>query len=125
MVDEHNGVTRRVTDFVKDSAHNVWLAGLGFWAKAERNGSEMFEQLVKDGEKIESKVKEKDLFGGRIERTQERVNESITKLENVFDQRMAKTLNKLQIPSRRDIDGLKGQIDEIAENLQRYLDEKR
>jgi hypothetical protein len=35
---------------VKDSAHQIWLAGLGAFAKAQEEGTKVFDALVKEGE---------------------------------------------------------------------------
>jgi hypothetical protein len=34
---------------VKDSAQQIWLAGLGAFAKAQEEGTKVFEALVKEG----------------------------------------------------------------------------
>jgi poly(hydroxyalkanoate) granule-associated protein len=34
---------------MKDSAQHIWLAGLGAFAKAQEEGSKVFENLVKEG----------------------------------------------------------------------------
>ena len=36
----------QVARLVKDSAHQVWLAGLGAYARAEKQGSRLFDNLV-------------------------------------------------------------------------------
>ena len=40
---------------VKDSAQQIWLAGLGAFAKAQEEGSKVFEALVKEGLGIQRK----------------------------------------------------------------------
>ena len=34
---------------IKDSASQIWLAGLGAFAKAQEEGGKVFEALVKEG----------------------------------------------------------------------------
>ena len=39
---------------VKNSANQIWLAGLGAFAKAQQEGVKMFEALVAEGERFRS-----------------------------------------------------------------------
>jgi len=34
---------------IRDSANQIWLAGLGTFAKAQKEGGKIFEALVKEG----------------------------------------------------------------------------
>lgn len=40
---------------IRDSANQIWLAGLGAFSKAQQEGVEMFEALVAEGEKVQSR----------------------------------------------------------------------
>ena len=42
---------------VKDSAQQIWLAGLGAFAKAQEEGGKVFEALVKEGETIQARTR--------------------------------------------------------------------
>ena len=42
---------------VKESAQQIWLAGLGAFAKAQEEGGKVFDALVKEGESIQSKTR--------------------------------------------------------------------
>ena len=44
------------TDRIKDSAQQIWLAGLGACAKMQEEGSKAFEALVKDGASVQKKT---------------------------------------------------------------------
>ena len=48
----------KVAEKVKESANQIWLAGLGAYAKAEEEGSKLFDNLVHDGEKLETKTRQ-------------------------------------------------------------------
>ena len=47
--DKPDDKTDDKTDRIKDSAQQIWLAGLGAFAKMQQEGSKAFEALVKDG----------------------------------------------------------------------------
>ena len=42
---------------VKDSAHQIWLAGLGAFAKAQEEGGKVFDALVREGEGIQARTR--------------------------------------------------------------------
>ena len=42
---------------IKDSAGQIWLAGLGAFAKAQKEGVKVFELLVAEGEKFQEQTK--------------------------------------------------------------------
>ena len=45
----------KLSDTVRDSAQQIWLAGLGAFSKAQEEGAKVFEALVKDGKGREPK----------------------------------------------------------------------
>jgi len=50
--------TREVQKDVMESAHKIWLAGLGAMAVAEEEGSKLFKTLVDRGHDIEDRGRE-------------------------------------------------------------------
>jgi poly(hydroxyalkanoate) granule-associated protein len=113
---------------VKDSAQQIWLAGLGAFAKAQEEGGKVFETLVKEGLSIQRKTQVA---------AEEKISEATSKmanmatdisskaagqwdkLENIFEDRVAKALNKLGVPSSKDIDVLIARIEELNRNVQK------
>jgi poly(hydroxyalkanoate) granule-associated protein len=113
---------------VKDSAQQIWLAGLGAFAKAQEEGGKVFETLVKEGLSIQRKTQVA---------AEEKISEATSKmanmatdisskaagqwdkLENIFEDRVAKALNKLGVPSSKDIDVLIARIEELNANVQK------
>ncbi len=111
---------------VKESAQQIWLAGLGAFSKAQEEGNKVFETLVKEGVSIQRKTQ-----AVAEERISEATNKMTTmangitskatgqwdKLENIFEDRVAKALNKLGVPSAKDVDALIVRIDELNKNV--------
>src|SRR5437763_14587691 len=54
---QHTEKTKGLAKSVLDSSHQIWLAGLGAFAKAQEGGAKLFEGLVKQGEGIEAKTR--------------------------------------------------------------------
>lgn len=117
-----------LTGTVKDSAQQIWLAGLGAFAKAQEEGGKVFEALVKEGLSIQRKTQVA---------AEEKISEATSKmanmatdisskaagqwdkLENIFEDRVAKALNKLGVPSAKDIDVLIARIEELNRSVQK------
>ncbi len=107
---------------VKDSAQQIWQAGLGAFTRAQAEGTKAFEALVKEGTSIQRKTQAA---------AEEKINEATSKmstmatditskasgqwdkLENIFEERVAKAMNKLGVPSAKDVNALIARIDEL------------
>jgi len=118
---------------VKDSAQQIWQAGLGAFAKAQAEGTRAFEALVKEGTALQRKTQ--SAAEDRISEASHRMTHMATdisskasghwdKLENIFEERVAKALNKLGVPSAKDIQVLIAHIDELKLSVQKLSDEK-
>lgn len=107
---------------VKDSASQIWLAGLGAFAKAQEEGGKVFEALVKEGVSIQRKTQAvaEDKIG-EVSSRMTSVAGDITnkagqhwdKLETIFEERVAKALNRLGVPSNKDVEALIARIEEL------------
>jgi len=113
---------------VKESAQQIWLAGLGAFSKAQEEGGKVFETLVKEGLSIQRKtqaVAEEKIseatskMANMATDIQSKAGHQWDKLENIFEERVAKALNKLGVPSAKDVDALIARIDELNKNVQK------
>ena len=113
---------------VKESAQQIWLAGLGAFAKAQQEGSKVFEGLVKEGLSIQRKTQAvaEERIADATSRMSTMANDITSKatgqwdkLETIFEDRVARTLNKLGVPTSHDIDALIARIDELNRNVQK------
>ena len=109
---------------VRESAHLIWLAGLGAFAKVSSEGGKLFETLVKEGEKVEERTR--GATGGALEvakeqaeETRGRMVETWDKVEQIFEDRLTRVLGQLGVPGRDDLRELTQRIDA----LQAHLDE--
>jgi poly(hydroxyalkanoate) granule-associated protein len=122
------GPTPPFSDTIKDSAQQIWLAGLGAFAKAQEEGGKVFEKLVKEGVHIQrstqaaaeermadaaSKMSRMTGLAGDL------TEKAGDKLESIFEARVARALVKLGTPSSLDVQALQARIDaleaEVAE----------
>jgi poly(hydroxyalkanoate) granule-associated protein len=111
---------------IKDSAQQIWLAGLGAFAKAQAEGGKAFETLVKEGMSIQRKTQSvaEDRINEATSRVSNMANEIQSKaagqwdkLESLFEERVAKALGKLGVPSARDVDALIERIDALNQQV--------
>ena len=107
---------------VKESASQIWLAGLGAFGKAQAEGGKVFEALVREGTALQRRTQAA---------AEEKLSEATTrmasmagdlsskasgqwdKLETIFEERVARALNKLGVPSAKDVDALIARIDDL------------
>ena len=116
----------QLSSTVKDSAQQIWLAGLGAFAKAQEEGNKVFEALVKEGLSLQRKTQA--VAEEKISQASSRVTGMATdigsraagqwdKLETIFEDRVATALSKLGVPTSRDLDVLNARIDALAKSL--------
>ncbi len=113
---------------IKDSAQQIWLAGLGAFAKAQGEGGKVFETLVGEGMSIHRKTRafaEEKLgemtgkatkVAGDITR---QASDSWDKLENVFESRVERALGRLGVPTNKDIQALIERVDALNESVRK------
>ena len=111
---------------VKDSAQQIWLAGLGAFSKAQEEGGKVFEALVKEGvtlqRKTQSVAEEKigevtSKMSGMAGDVTAKAGQHWDKLESIFEERTARALGKLGVPSANDVAALNQRIDELSAQL--------
>jgi poly(hydroxyalkanoate) granule-associated protein len=113
------GLGENFTKMVKDSANQIWLAGLGAFAKAQEEGSKLFESLVKEGEEIESRTKK--AAEDKVEMAKNKTSDTWDKLEQVFEERVSRALSRLGVPTNDDIQSLSKRIEELNDNIKELI----
>ena len=108
---------------VKDSAQQIWLAGMGAFSKAQDERGKLFETLVKEGINLQKKTQ--GLAEDKINEVTGRMSamagtvtakagQNWDKLETIFEARTAKAMNKLGVPTAKDVAALTQRVDELA-----------
>ena len=127
----------RVAEFA-DQLEHAFLAGLGALSDAQKKGAERFDSLVKEGEKFRKKATSRtesliddvqdairDMAGDAQSRAeglldQVRDKSQLSKLQSAFDTRVADAMDRLNVPSKNDIDAINKKLNKII----RLLDEQ-
>src|SRR5258706_11811600 len=112
----------KLAETVKESAQQIWLAGLGAFSKAQEEGAKVFEALVKEGKGIEAKTRKmtesrvsemSDQVSKAAQNASTKANAAWDKLEQVFEDRVSRSLNRLGVPTKQDIASLSKQVAEL------------
>ena len=113
---------------IKESAQQIWLAGLGAFAKTQEEGQKVFQALVKEGTSIQKRtvrVTEDRIgeIGGRFAKVagefQKQANGTWDKLETVFEERVDRALTRLGVPTRKDITSLTKRMEDLTAEVSR------
>lgn len=121
--------TAKLAEKVRVSAHQIWLAALGAYAKAEEEGVKVIESLIKEGEEVESRAadvktealaKTSDLrerANQSLEGVRAKLNESLEKVESYVEQGVETVVNFLGMPSKSDVDTLIKKVEELNKSV--------
>ena len=106
-----NESTKNLQDELKDSAHRIWLAGLGALAAAGEEGTKMFDRLVDRGREYETRGREeaRKQYEGARSTTDELWNTWSGKL----DEAVTNALHRMGVPSRDEIRNLTQRVEEL------------
>ncbi|MNK73474.1 Poly(hydroxyalcanoate) granule associated protein (phasin) [compost metagenome] len=107
---------------VRSSAQQIWQAGLGAFAKAQEEGGRVFSRLVKEGTEFQKRAEDKvaDVSGsvGKLaDGVGKQASGSWDKLEQVFEERVARALATIGVPTQQDIAALHTQIDALSRQV--------
>lgn len=100
---------------IMDSAHKVWLAGLGAIAIAEQEGSKFFSNLVEQGEKMEKRGKDE------VEKAKGTVSGVKTVAESYWetfgrtiDDQVTAVIHRLGVPTKDEIETLTKKVEDLT-----------
>ena len=107
---------------VRDSANQIWLAGLGAFSKAQQEGANMFETLVAEGEKFQERTK--GAADERLAEVKEKATQTWNKLDKVFEDWVGRALHALNVPTRKDIDHLSRRVHDLTTITKKMAEEE-
>ncbi|MGH8850497.1 MAG: phasin family protein [Casimicrobiaceae bacterium] len=125
------GPAQGLSKAVLESSHQIWLAGLGAFAKAHEGGAKVFETLVKQGEALEARTRQaaaqtadaaRDAAKSRAKEMQAMAGSTWDKLEQVFEDRVSRALSRLGVYSAADLERLTERVDALSEAVNALLE---
>jgi len=118
---------------VVDSAREIWLAGLGAFSVAQSEGGKMieqgnklFEKLVSEGVKLEKKTRNVagtavgDIKGeveSKVGAVRQQAVDNWDKLENIFENRVARVLGQLGVPTADEVNKLSARVQTLSRKV--------
>jgi poly(hydroxyalkanoate) granule-associated protein len=124
------GDAKGLSQAVLESSHQIWLAGLGAFAKAQQEGRKVFDTLVKQGETLEAKTRHaaattadaaRGAAKAKAREMQAMAGGTWDKLEQVFEDRVARALGHLGVYTSSDIERLTERVNELSEAVNALL----
>ena len=109
----------------------VWLAGLGAFALAEEGGNRLFAALVEEGEKVEAYTRQatqekveavKNQWESTVADLKDRATDTLDGVEQLLEDRMARVLLRLGVPTSEDVQELIERIENINIKIKTLLD---
>ena len=128
---------------IESYSRQIWLAGLGAYAKVGKEGVKLFENLIKDGEVAEKKAKAEidkqvDTLKGKAKASKSPLDEAKSKadkakgrltgkwseLEEAFDKRLNSAVARLGVPSQSEVKALNSKVDELTKLIEQMTSGK-
>ena len=103
---------------IRESAHQIWLAGLGALSIAEDESGKIFNTLVKRGKAFEHVAK--DRFEDVKDKLDVRktASDAMERIEDTLDEGMTGVLHRLGLPTTKEIDNLAKRVDRLTKALE-------
>ena len=114
---------KQLANAVRNSAQQIWQAGLGAFAKAQEEGNKVFSKLVKEGTDLQKRTRSlaedkvsgvRDTVSGLTEGVTKQAAGSWDKLEQVFEERVARALSSIGVPTQKDIQTLTKRVEQLS-----------
>ena len=114
-----------------NSAHQIWLAGLGALARAQKEGPKLFESLVEEGEQVHTRTVDaageamsnamhgiRGTIDASVEGVRDRATETWDNIEKIFQSRVHKAMRQLGVPTAGDISTLSRKVNELTKSVE-------
>ena len=127
---KQGGGEKGISKAVLESSHQIWLAGLGAFAKAQQGGKQVFDMLVKQGEVLEAKTRSaaaqtadaaREAAKAKAKEMQTMAGGTWDKLEQVFEDRVSRALARLGVYTSSDVERLSERVNELSEAVNALL----
>lgn len=115
----------QAAQFIRESGSQIWLAGLGAYARAGEEGREIFENLVSQGEELEARTREEihrqvkvteDTFGA----LKEKAGAGLEKVRDRYEEKLGPVLER----ARAEAGKAREKAETALERVERVFDER-
>lgn len=118
---------RRGESGIRDAVNQIWLAGLGAFARAQEEGGKLFESLVREGAAMQGRTRssasEKMAEAGHrmadlAEDLTQRASGQWDRVGSRVEQGMAQTLDRMGLASAREVAALQARIEALERTVE-------
>jgi poly(hydroxyalkanoate) granule-associated protein len=116
------GAGENAAQGIRDSAQKIWLAGLGAFERAKSEGPRMFDALVDQGKGLRDRAAE--AADQALRAVREQAGEAQgrwDKLEQVFEDRVSRSLQRLGVLTTREVGDLSRQVEELNQQVREMM----
>jgi poly(hydroxyalkanoate) granule-associated protein len=107
--------TKELQNDIMESAHKVWLAGLGAVAMAEEEGGKFFSNLLEKGQKLEGKSREKvEKAKGTVAGMKTVAESYWDTLGRTVDDQMTAVIHRIGVPTKDEIEELTKKVENLT-----------
>jgi poly(hydroxyalkanoate) granule-associated protein len=111
---------------VTQSAQKIWLAGLGAFARARTEGDKLFDLLVEQGKVLRSRSEKAadqalKTVRSQADTTMSNAQGKWDKLEQVFEDRVSRSLTRLGVLTSKDVDELARQVADLNDSVRALM----
>jgi len=111
---------------INDSAQKIWLAGLGAFERARAEGPRMFDTLVEQGKSLGGQAR--DAADQALRSLKEQASGAggrFDKLEQVFEDRVSKSLKRLGVMTRSEVADLSQGVRDLSDQVREMMSQQR
>ena len=111
-----------------ETAQHIWSAGVGALARAQGDGTDLFDALVKKGMSLEARTRKlangkvdevRGVVEDRVENVREKATDTWDRMEKVFEDRVHRALTRLGVPTREDLMALNKRVELLTAELRK------
>ncbi len=103
---------------LRDSAYQIWLAGLGALSMAEDESGKIFKTLVKRGKTFEAASKDRLTNVRNALDIRKAASDTMSRITDNLDDGVNGVLGRLGLPSKKEIDALGKRVDRLTKALE-------
>lgn len=96
---------------LRESSRQLWLATLGTFATLEETAGEVYDGLIERGRKLETSGRR------QLKRTRSELESATGELGDRIDHGITETLQRLGVPSRRQVQDLITRVERLSARL--------
>ena len=111
-----------------ETAQQIWSAGVGALARAQGDGTDLFDALLKKGMSLEARTRKlangkvdevRGAVEDRVENVREKATDTWDRMEKVFEDRVHRALTRLGVPTREDLQSLNQRVEQLTAELRK------